>query len=65
MSRKCNTQHPNRGRSHYPERLAARGLTRAPAMPTVESLRSRQSRPEWLDAHPSIKTNLESSRESK
>lgn len=58
MSRKHNTQHRDRGRSNYPERLANRGLTKAPTMPTVESLRSRQSRPEWLAAHPWIAENL-------
>ena len=42
MSRHHNTQHPDRARSHYPARLAARGLSKAPAMESVESLRARQ-----------------------
>lgn len=29
MSRHYNTKHPDRGRSHYPERLDARGVTSA------------------------------------
>lgn len=58
MSRKYNAQHPDRGRSHYPSRLAARGLTKAPTMPSLDSLRSRQARPEWLALHPWIAANL-------
>lgn len=45
MSRKHNC--PKRGRrnkSHYPERLTARGLTKAPQMESVEVLRARQER---------------------
>lgn len=42
MSRHHNTQHPDRTRSHYPERLDRRGLSKAPAMEPVENLRSRQ-----------------------
>jgi hypothetical protein len=42
MSRHYNTQHPERGRSHYPDRLSARGLTKAPTMPKVEDLRKIQ-----------------------
>jgi hypothetical protein len=59
MSRKHNTQHPDRGRSHYPDRLAARGLTKAPTMPDLDRLRGRQTSADWLDAHPWIKANLE------
>ena len=44
MSRHHNTRHPERGLSRYPQRLAARGLTKAPAMPTLENLRARQER---------------------
>lgn len=44
MSRKHNTQHPERGRSHYPERLAKRGLTKTPTMPTLDYLRAKQER---------------------
>jgi hypothetical protein len=29
MSRKHNTKHPERGRSHYPQRLTARGISSA------------------------------------
>jgi len=65
MARKHNTKHPDRGASHYPDRLAARGLSRPPALPTVESLRSRQARPEWLDAHPWVAVNLAAFRGSR
>lgn len=58
MSRKCNTKHPSRNRSHYGERLAARGLTKAPALPSVENLRTKQTRESWLTEHPSIVANL-------
>lgn len=44
MSRKHNTKHPERGRSGYPARLAARGLSKAPTMATVEHLRYIQNR---------------------
>lgn len=43
MSRKHNC--PKRGRrskSNYPSRLTKRGLTKAPKMPTLETLQSRQ-----------------------
>jgi hypothetical protein len=42
MSRHHNTRHPDRGRSHYPDRLTRRGLSRAPEMESVENLRSKQ-----------------------
>jgi hypothetical protein len=58
MARKHNTKHPDRGASHYPDRLAARGLSRVPAMATVESLRKRQATPEWLAAHPWVPLNI-------
>jgi hypothetical protein len=58
MARKHNTKHPDRGTSNYPARLSARGLTRTPAMATVESLRKRQATPAWLDAHPWVAVNL-------
>ena len=41
MSRKHNTQHI-RSRSHYGQRLADRGLSKAPTMQTVEHLRYKQ-----------------------
>lgn len=44
MSRHHNTRHPDRGRSNYPARLAARGLNKAPALEAVDNLRSRQER---------------------
>lgn len=43
MSRKHNTVH-NRSASHYPERLSARGLSRAPEMPTLEWLQAKAAR---------------------
>lgn len=58
MSRKCNTKHPDRGASNYPQRLAARGLTKTPTMASVESLRKRQASPAWLAAHPTIAAHL-------
>ena len=42
MSRKHNTQHQDRGRSNYPARLAARGLSKAPALADVDQLRRTQ-----------------------
>ena len=42
MSRKHNTQHPERARSNYPQRLAKRGLAKAPALEDVDRLRARQ-----------------------
>lgn len=44
MSRKHNTRHPERGRSNYPRRLGARGLTKAPQMPSLDNLRRKQIR---------------------
>lgn len=44
MSRKYNTQHPGRARSRYPQRLAKRGLSKAPALPPLEWLRRKQAR---------------------
>jgi hypothetical protein len=58
MARKYNTRHPARGRSNYPARLARRGLTRAPALASVDSLRRRQATPDWLAAHPAIAESL-------
>ena len=42
MSRKYNTKHPERGMSHYPERLARRDLSRTPEMESLSTLRKRQ-----------------------
>lgn len=44
MSGKHNTRHPDRGASHYPERLAARGLSKAPRLADPDVLRARQLR---------------------
>lgn len=41
MSRKHNTKH-ERGKSRYPLRLRKRGLTRAPKLEDVHTLRKRQ-----------------------
>lgn len=54
MSRKYNTKHPNRARSNYPARLEARGLSKAPQMPTLEYLRRHQATESWLAAHSTI-----------
>lgn len=58
MSRKHNAKHPDRSPSHYPERLAARGLTKAPVMPTLDYLRRKQGSESWLETHPHIVANL-------
>lgn len=47
MSRKHNTKHPERSASRYAERLAKRGLRKAPMLDEIEGsqgLRSRQER---------------------
>lgn len=44
MSRKFHVTHPDRGRSNYPKRLQRRGLTKAPAMTDLETLRVQQQR---------------------
>jgi hypothetical protein len=36
--------HPDRKRSNYPDRLRKRGLTKAPTMEDLETLRKRQQR---------------------
>ena len=46
MSAKHNCKHPDRNKSHYPERLSKRGLSKAPQMEDVEVLRKRQERRE-------------------
>lgn len=43
MSQKHNVKHPERGRSHYPARLAKRGLSKTPEMASLTNLRSRQA----------------------
>ena len=58
MSRKHHCKHPMRSRSHYAARLAARGLSKAPELPDVERLRSRQTSDWWLAEHPEIVANL-------
>src|SRR5581483_7231102 len=42
MTRRFNTRH-FRKRSRYPERLAARGLSKAPMLESVDTLRARQT----------------------
>lgn len=49
MSGKYNTRH-NRKRSNYPQRLKARGLSKTPKMPSLESLRARH-----LDKHGNLR----------
>jgi hypothetical protein len=49
VSRKHNTKH-NRRRSNYPKRLQARGLSKTPRMPKVETLREKQTREEVNNA---------------
>ena len=44
MSRKHNTKHPERKPSNYPDRLAARGLGKAPALLDSAMLAKRQER---------------------
>jgi hypothetical protein len=49
MSKKHNTQHPDRSRSRYPERLQKRGLGKSPMLAEIEGtqgLRARQERRE-------------------
>lgn len=41
MSRKHNVKH-NRTKSNYPKRLERRGLSRAPVMPELDTLRRKQ-----------------------
>lgn len=41
MAGKHNTKH-YRSQSNYPQRLVDRGLSRAPEMPSLETLRKRQ-----------------------
>lgn len=57
MSRKHNTQHTERSRSHYADRLAARGLSKAPPMPSLEDLRRHQGK-DWLERHPWVVANI-------
>lgn len=42
MTRKYNVKH-TRKRSNYPGRMSARGLSRAPKMLSLETLRARQT----------------------
>jgi hypothetical protein len=62
VSRKHNTQHPERNRSRYPERLAARGLGKAPRMAEIDGtqgLRARQERREKETGSPVARTSQE------
>ena len=42
MARKHNTPHSERGRSNYSDRLMCRGLSKSPAMESLDRLRERQ-----------------------
>lgn len=42
MSRRYNCKHPLRSLSHYPQRLAKRGLSKAPSLGSLPILRARQ-----------------------
>lgn len=42
MARKHNTKHTQRAGSYYKERLAKRGLSKAPAMQSIDDLRRIQ-----------------------
>jgi hypothetical protein len=42
MARKHNTKHRERGRSRYKARLTKRGLSKAPMLSDVDSLRREQ-----------------------
>lgn len=42
MTKHHCTKHPTRSRSHYPERLTARGLSKAPHLEPLDLLRKRQ-----------------------
>lgn len=46
MTTKHNTKHPDRKRSNYPLRLAARGLSKSPRLEELEVLERRQIRRE-------------------
>jgi hypothetical protein len=53
LSSKHHSKH-ERGKSSYPKRLSARGLSRAPKMPDLDTLRARrnaESFPVALDEH--------------
>jgi hypothetical protein len=52
MSRHYNTKHPERGVSNYPRRLAARGLSKSPPLPSLAHLRSRQEARKRTEGHP-------------
>jgi hypothetical protein len=45
MTRRYNGQHPSRGRSNYPKRLAARNLGKTPVMPKLSTLRKKAGLP--------------------
>jgi hypothetical protein len=44
VSRKHNTAHPDRGRSHYRDRLTKRGLSKSPRLEDLNTLEWRQER---------------------
>lgn len=60
MSRKHNAPHPQRGRSHYRQRLAQRGYTGGaqPHMDELDTLRARQQRRAAASAPPAWEVTL-------
>jgi len=52
MTTKHNNSHPGRGRSHYRDRLAKRGLSKSPRLPDLEDLQRTQERREEATGFP-------------
>jgi hypothetical protein len=52
MTRRYNTKHTERGRSRYPLRLQARGLTKAPPLAPLSGLQARQEARVKNTGHP-------------
>ena len=64
-SRRYHTKHTQRVLSHYPQRLAARGISSAQVrMADLHTLRHHQATPGWLAAHPWIAENLDKLKKS-
>jgi hypothetical protein len=64
LSRKHNTKHPDRSISHYPDRLAARGVSSASVrMQPLPSLRKRQLQRTELTGVPWVTVRSESLQE--
>lgn len=49
MASKHHRSKRGRSLSRYKERLAARGLTKSPTMPTLDALRMKQSKRGYFD----------------